>query len=432
MKKWVVLIFFISSTFLIFQHSTGLSWDFSVYVSGAKWFVGDEVYIELARPPLTSIIIASLGPFGWQAAEYLYIVVAVILSVGGSYILYRRRGLPFAFIPLLIINSYFLNTATSVGTEAMAMASLIMAIALFPKSISGAFFSMSFMSRYPMFIFAPIFLLLADIRKPKKWLTQIIAFGIVALITVAPWLLWNYIHTGDPLFSMVDSYTHNVTARSYLKIPPSIDHFLVVSNILTLLFAIGLVISMRKPSKLELIFLAVLFLNIFSYVNTPHKEPRYLFFVLLPVAYFSARTSELIGNKFTLLVTIVSLLIAALFFQSLTPLETFSGTLDFLEGKDCALYSNTWVFFDYYGIITPPIPPPNITESYLSEGRLFAIHKYVYEPDFVLDSEFIESHNILYNDSYFYIIGNESCYPSITPLAQSYRWMLASYGISCC
>ncbi len=431
-KLSVVLLFVLCSTFMLYQHSTGLSWDFSVYVSGARWFAGEQTYLEIARPPMSSIIMASLSPFGWLPAEYLYVLVSAIMSVGGAYLLYRKHGLPFAFVPLLILNPFFLNTGTSVGTEAIAMATLLFSLYLFPSPISGVFFGISFLSRYPMFIFAAVFLVLADFRAPKKWFSQLAKFAAVALITISPWLFWNFIQTGDPVFSMVDSYTHNVKARGYFEFNPSLEHFLPVSNILTPFVIFGVFLALRKPGKTELLFFLLFILNTFSYLTTPHKESRYLFLIIPSVAYFSAVVLKTVGTGVTSVVALLCAFASISFFQPLMSPDAFSGVRGFLDAKDCATISNVWVFFDYYGMVSKPVPPQWMVEEQLEEGVLLLVYKHTAEPDFILQQEFITSHPVLYNDSYFYVFGKEPCQPAPEDYMISYRWMLASYGIECC
>jgi hypothetical protein len=406
-KRFSAILIIFTSLFMLYQHSTGLSWDFTVYLSGAEWFAGDQTFLEIGRPPLSSFIMASLIPFGSLASEYLYILTCSIISVGSALLLCRKYKIDPAFVVFLVLNPFFLNMGTSVGTEALAMSTLLLAVYFFPGPLGGVFFGLSFLSRYPMAIFVLIFPLIAEFRKPKRWFKQMLLFAVGAVLVVTPWLAWNYVTTGDPLFSIMDSYTQNFTARAYLDIAPSLQHFLVI-------------------------FLLIFFASISSYANTPHKEPRYLFFILPSVAYFSALVSERLGKRTTAIIALLLVLSSLVFFRPLTPHSTIDGVVDFLQTKDCALYSNFWPFFNYFDIPTEPSPAEWAVDQYLAEGRMIAVHKRTNEQAFLLEPEFIASHNMLYNDSHFYLFGNEQCYPSPESYVYSYRWLLASYGIECC
>jgi hypothetical protein len=431
-KRFSAILILFVSLFMVYQHTTGLSWDFTVYLSGAEWFAGQGIYLEIGRPPLSSLIMASLIPFGSLASEYLYILTCSIISAGSALLLCRKYDISPIFAVFLVLNPFFLNMGTSVGTEALAMSTLLLAIYFFPGPLGGVFFGLSFLSRYPMSIFVIIFPLIADFRKPKRWLKQMLLFAFGAFVIISPWLAWNYITTGDPLFSIMDSYTQNVTARAYFDIQPSLQHYFFVSNLLTPLFIFGLIFSFKKLNKTTAIFLLIFLANTISYVNTPHKEPRYLFFILPSVAYFSALISDRLGKRFTTVLALLCVLSSLIFFRPLTPYGTMGGIVGFLQTKDCALYSNFWPFFNYFDIPTEPPPAEWAVDPYLAEGRLIAVHKRTNEQAFLLEPEFIASHNILYNDTHFYLFGNGRCYPSPESYIYSYRWLLASYGIECC
>src|SRR5437016_2218738 len=74
-NKFIVTLFFLSTSFFLYHHYSNLSWDFSIFVLNAKYWVGSSNYYEVLRPPLMSFLILILSPLTWQVSEYIYIII---------------------------------------------------------------------------------------------------------------------------------------------------------------------------------------------------------------------------------------------------------------------------------------------------------------------------------------------------------------------
>ena len=93
----IVFVFVSSTSFFIYQHSTGISWDFSVYVLNAKYIFSDGKYFEWLRPPLIPVFLGLFSLFGWKASEYLFIIFTSGLFLFSSIKLSKKLNLPKHF-----------------------------------------------------------------------------------------------------------------------------------------------------------------------------------------------------------------------------------------------------------------------------------------------------------------------------------------------
>jgi len=66
----LVLVAFVFSTgLMIFQHSRGWAWDFTVYSMIGEYIFHDGIYMEWLRPPVASTI---MGLFQFVMSIYLH------------------------------------------------------------------------------------------------------------------------------------------------------------------------------------------------------------------------------------------------------------------------------------------------------------------------------------------------------------------------
>src|SRR3989338_9343912 len=74
-KKALFFLYLFSTIFFLWQHTTGISWDFTSYVLNAKYIFSNGLYFEWYRAPLMPFMLGILSVFGWKLAEYLFIVL---------------------------------------------------------------------------------------------------------------------------------------------------------------------------------------------------------------------------------------------------------------------------------------------------------------------------------------------------------------------
>ncbi|EHK01770.1 hypothetical protein HRED_07102 [Candidatus Haloredivivus sp. G17] len=61
---------------MVYQHSQGWAWDFSVYSLNGQYLFHEQVYMEWKRPPLLPVILGFFQYiFSMKASEYVFIVL---------------------------------------------------------------------------------------------------------------------------------------------------------------------------------------------------------------------------------------------------------------------------------------------------------------------------------------------------------------------
>ena len=321
-NRVVTLLFIASTAYFILQHLSHLSWDFSVYMMNAEYWRGIGGYFEVQRPPLMPVILLALGILGRQTAELLFIILTSGLFFYSTVVLADACATSRKIFYALSLNAFFLVFATVNGSELLSLVLIeLFLAALITGRVSGIFFGLAFLARYPVIGLAPLFLF-------HRRLWSMIKNGFLAMLAVTPWLMYNQYTTGNALTSIANSYAQNVKFRYYIHQAPEIVHFLEVLNLLTPLVIIGAGMSIyaayktaakekKKDDKREsrggedktraffssahflvkthftdFLMFAFFFLVVAGYMRTPLKFDRYLFNITIPAVYFSAKALQ--------------------------------------------------------------------------------------------------------------------------------------------
>ena len=284
-NKLIVFLYLFSTLFFIYQHTTGISWDFATYVLNAKYMMGQGFYFELLRPPLIQVIIGVLSVFGWLAAEYLYIILVSTLYLLSCLKISEALKVDRSMFYALSMNPLLLFFGLSVGAELLTLALLQFFVfyVLKGKDLKSGFSAgLNSLLRYTNLIYLPLVLF-------TKNLKTLIKFAVILIILFLPWLWYSFAFSGDPFMAMADSYALSVEYRMYNFMPFNIVDFLLAANYLLPLFLVGLWFRGReKPlEKKDWIIIAVFVLTLISYYRIPIKHPRYFFNLILPLVYFS-------------------------------------------------------------------------------------------------------------------------------------------------
>ncbi len=446
---WIIAILALCSTaFFIYQHSVSLSWDFNSYVLNAKYWFAQGLYFETLRPPLVPLIMGLFSPFGWRTAEYLFIVFSSLCFAYSSVRLAHKLDFNPVVFYMLSLTPYLLFIGMNNGTELVSVAFLELAIScvLEGNILSGFFLGLSALSRYTaLFLFPILFFHL----RGKKIVRSIVIF----FITLLPWFIYNFFKFGNFFFSIADQYANNILFRLSIHQAPQLDHFLRVVGILSPVFIIGFLAAFffvirqfnlahidigryLKTARKEIIMFFILVYTIYSYWNIPLKEARYLFTLVLPVAFFSYIGASYclkklkINKQWLVAVGILILLVNSfLFFRELPvtvsyyekPADYQSAiqTLKNLNLGDCSVMSNSWVMLNYLGQQTQSTPASEMVNDSIREGKTIVLFKRVQDPSYVHNSTFISSFPVIYNDPKYILLGTKACAP-ITSLDQSF------------
>lgn len=452
-KRIILILFILSTSFFIYQNATCLSWDFSSYVLNAKyWFDGGK-YFEPLRPPAMPFILGLFSVFGWRASETIFVILTSFLFMYSTVRLAKDLNFNPIVFYAISLNAYLLSVGLINGTELLSLAflELFLSFLIENKPISGLFLGLSSLSRYTGFAFFPLILLHLNI---KKILKSLILFGA----TVSSWFIYNYYKFGNLFTSIADQYANNILYREYLIQPMQLSHFLQLQNILLPFFLIGVIIKIYRgfeqikvlkrhkislleflnKYKIELIILFLLFTSIFSYKNTPVKDVRYLFNLVLPTFYFSYIGLNYIVKKtkddkrlllfIAILIFIVSFFTASFLIQNnlCEPRGIYLDAinkLDELNLSECSIMSNAWVILNDLNRPSLPFPREELISRSIEEGQIIVLFKHVKEPPYVFDNYVMGSLPLIYEDEKFIILGTGKCLP-ITPFEESYLQQL--------
>lgn len=399
-------LFVFSTVFFIYQHSTGISWDFSEYMLNAKYLFADGIYFEIARPPLAPAIIGLFSVFGWLLAEYLYIIFVSGLFAYAVAKLAEKAGIDKTLLYGIIVTPFALNSGLAIGTELLYISLLMLSVAYIDKNRFGFFLGTLCLAHYSNFVYVILTFFKRNARK-------IALTFLILLVMFLPWLAYNHLSKGFALASIADQYGINIKFRDYIKTPFSLEHTLSVIGYYIFLVPLGLyAIRGRWRERNNLIILLILAISLLSYSQIPNKEARYMFSVTLPVAYLTAmflRTLKL-WRVVLIAIIITNILLASVFFQRLEGVEYMKDAL--ADVDNCMLSSNGWVFLNYFGRNAEPYPRKNLLLEEIDAGKRIILFKGITEPDYVRDNEFMATLPKLVEKEGYVILGNSiKCAP---------------------
>ncbi|GEM_PF-6293767 len=193
-------------------------WDALCYIMNAKTLLGKEAYFEWHRPILWPFLIAIFG--GSELAAKLLGVFLATFTVYAIYLLSKEMfdewtgiysSAIFMVIPLIQYWAYRMYTSIPmIGLSAMAFYFLVRYTK--QKKDRGKevdlylfflFSALAYLMRYVglMTLFVGLFYLVL-IKKINKKNVKYILYGLVIFsLILSPWLYFNYVNTGDPLYS---------------------------------------------------------------------------------------------------------------------------------------------------------------------------------------------------------------------------------------
>ncbi len=422
--KIISILFIISTLFFVYQHTTGIGWDFSAYVLNAKYWLGQSNYFEWLRPPLTYFILLPLSIFGWPLAEYIFIILVSALFLGACIEFSKAFNLNRKLFYALMLTPLLLNMGFSDGSELLTLSFLMLAVSYFysytdkpikSSLLFGFFMGLAFLCRYDSIVFLPILLF----KKPKKEIFKVVLISAAMfLLVLTPWLVYNQISTGNWLTSIVDLYAINIKFRDYMISPPNPIHILAGLSYYLPLFLLGIAYKYKSIEAKDLAMLFIFVVVIVSYAIKPTKTPRYLFNLVLPLACFSScfmqsflsHYPQRIKKKVIFLIFSLNILLAFISFLPLAHPSMFKRIA--LNLEDCRLQSNGWVFLNYYGKTAEPHTWDGRVGEEIAAGNRLLLFKNIREPAYGMDEEFLSQFPIIENHTNYVLLGDSDvCLP---------------------
>ena len=406
-EKYIYLIYILVAILFIYQHTLGIGWDFASYTLNAKYFFSSGTYFEWLRPPLAPFLMGMLSIFTWKLAPYFYIIFLVTLHFYSSLILAKKFNIDPNIYYIISLSPFFLIYSLREGTEILSLSLLQLFLAYLNNKGSGIFLALAFLTRYPNIIFLPLILFKKNI---KKILFELILF----ILILSPWLLYNYALTGNALTSIADAYALNIKFRlEYINFNFNILDIILFGNYLLIFTLLYFLKNSKNLNKKDFIMLIFLALFLISYLRTPIKVFRYLFLILIPLAYFSAKYLEKLKNKFkiALILLLISIIIFIFSFTLNNDLENFNLEKQAKNNLDnCNLMSNRWVPMNYIGVTSLPAPRKELLQYYINKGNRILIFYKSDEPDYSTDMKFLENFNVIKKtDSYILLGDRQKC-----------------------
>ncbi len=384
----VTASFLFSLAYLLWQRYAFESWDFDVYLLNARYWLHEGAYFEILRPPLAPFLLLVYRLFfGWSLAPYAYTIACMVLFLVATLILSKTLGVKHHYLyPLTILNPFFLAYATLEGTELLSLSLVALYISLWAMGRdSGPVGALAFLSRYNN---APLMVLEFARRNPRKILKNLVLAGLM----VAPWLLYNQYHYGNPLASPIDNYGLNIYYRSmYYSYP---------KNPIMLILPFGPLIFLAVPGlyylattrhtgtqKKAWLGLALLSLAVFaSYWLPPQPVERYLFPLTLVAGALSGVTLQNLEpsrrKQFLALLLVLGIIVTMPLGVLYLPVKAASPLcsdavvadrmLSIIKEKgieNCSIVSNAWVYLQARRVHA--VPHPRFGEAfrkYLEEG----------------------------------------------------------------
>ena len=397
--KWF-FIFFIPFFIVQLYSISFLPWDSIPYVFQGKWFCGDQVYLEMIRPPIPGFFNCVFG------AQLFSIVIstglAALLYLSGVILLYRKSPssydqftlalFAFLFPPILLLSNF--------GSDLFALAFLILAFAAVSPAKKGLLFALSTLSRYNFLLFGVI--ILWQLRKePKK-------IPLMLLVTVAawvPWLIFNYLYSGDPFFSINESAYLNVTAKGASS-PISIEQFGLL-----LIFLVSVLLVGFKNFKEKYLTHGAL-INLCMFVLSAVKETRFINLITPAIAFNISKISKKNAwlKVFFLCIFAISFVVLLVpFFNNPSEYYNLVFKKDAVPQDSflyqCKVASDKWVLFYPHGIVAQFLPGPERYNEYLDKGTVLVVYNY--------KGVDLNSFSDVINRGEYVIIKPEICSPQI-------------------
>ncbi|MEK6825923.1 MAG: hypothetical protein AABY00_04005 [Nanoarchaeota archaeon] len=393
------IVFFGATFFFLFQHALSLSWDFSSYVLNAQCYFYDGMYCETQRPPLASFLLAPFLLFG-VFGEYLYIFGVSLLflyaTVQTADVFFEKRRVSlsdkefFRFILYFCsLSSFTLLMGLKEGTELLTLSLLELSfVQILRGKNAGFYMGLAFLARYPSLVFVPFLLFNSKLKGILK------NFGSFLLI-IFPWFLWNFVVYGNWFTSFIDGYAQNIALRQMMIAFSWADIF-IVANFFLIPALIGILIvfkeSVCKPfwkNNREFLLIAlVAFIIIWNYVTIPTKFPRYLFNLILPLAFFSSITGIFVSHYLKKYKREITFILFLLFLVTLVfttikivqdtrynlPFEQAAEDIQKLRLSNCEILSPHWVPVTYYTENVYPLGYHAVEQAVMSNKTVLIFH----------------------------------------------------------
>lgn len=410
-NKIILTLFAISTSFLLYQHSTGFSWDFSVYVLNAKYIFGESLYVDMGASILMPIMLSFFKIFGWPASEYLYIILVSVLYFFACYKFSEKMKFDKTLFYIIALNPIIILIGLKNGTELLSISFLMLFLSYyFENNIkSSVSIVLAFITRYMNIIFFPLILLTKDSNTILKRIFYILIF-------IIPWLLYSYMISGNPLGILLSGTTTISLMKEYLHDSFRINHILLIGNYLLIFSILGIYekIKTKKFIYRDKVFLLFFIISFIFFFNLPLKQFRYLINAIIPLMYFSyfyLVKYKKNAIKILSIINVVLLIILFALAPSFSGLEYSGNYKDAAKhildrNESCMTSSNLWIAMNYYGVPSSPVSDRNLEEHINLGYRVILFKIDSIDSEFMKNETLIYQYPIVFENDYYLILGD--------------------------
>ncbi|MEK6949693.1 MAG: glycosyltransferase family 39 protein [Nanoarchaeota archaeon] len=356
-----IIILFTLSFYHYVNTNADLWWDSSVYLGIGKYIysLGEEGLYEASRPLVWPLILGFFWKLGLDAIFFGRATV-LILGIGTiictyfiAYELFNKRTALLASF-LLAFSPVFFLFSSIMFSEIPSAFFVMLGLYFFIKqkyNFAGLTFGIAFMARFfQIFLIAAIYLFFIHLVYKKKANTkQFFTSMIFFLIPIILFLILNFILFKNPLYPFIlQAWMTKFTGWAFHQ---PISFYFVNSlkeNILVMFSILGLFFILNREKGMKLIVPILFLLAFLPYNFHPHKEMRFLIF-LLPLLYILTsygiiKFLEYFG-RYEKIAFYLLIIIGILHIAPQLRLNNYDDKLnvfyDFMENKD--IKSGLWI-----------------------------------------------------------------------------------------
>ena len=296
---WLTVLIFTLLFFAFVMLKRSIWFDELIYIGIGKWIFSKGIIgeFETLRPLFFPLLIGLIWRVGINPHSGA-LILNCLFDILSAFILYKLGSLfmrkKYALIipPLFLINMLVLKYNSLGLTEPLATLLMLSSIYFFTRkkyAMSGVFSALTFLTRFPfgavlVVILIQNFLFARDKKEVVKSVHSSFIILISFLITITPYLLFNYIKFRNvflPLKSadiMMSLLPKNYNLLFYVWV-------ILKSNLLFLFSLIALIVwvmaiakrgILKEKERYYLTLFSLLFLIFFIYFEqVGHKEERY-------------------------------------------------------------------------------------------------------------------------------------------------------------
>jgi 4-amino-4-deoxy-L-arabinose transferase-like glycosyltransferase len=291
-KIWLIIILgLIIRLAYLFKHNP-IWWDGAVYLGMGKYLfsLGQIGLWEPLRPLVFPLILGTFWKLNLNPILFGRIL-EIFFSLGSVYLVYligktyKNEFVGLIAATLLCFTPIFFDFSFRLYTEIPSTFFALSAIYLFMKknlSLSAIFCALAFLTKFPQ----GLVLLTLGLFSFKK-IKDTIKFGTIFLISILPYLIFNYLKYNSIFQPLIDGNYIIKNAGVWIFIKPWWYYFseILNQNILYIFAVIGIILTLKYKHK----YIPIIFTLIFIYfTRLAHKEPRFIILFLPYLAIFAA------------------------------------------------------------------------------------------------------------------------------------------------